>query len=225
MKDVFKAYLVEGANFTDGEEFPIIKSCNQIPDRLIPFSKTKDTKYFNQAVHFYEPDYNIMCFSHNPFRYLPRLRKFATVITCDYSIYRDMPLVLQKSQTYLNRSLGFWLQKNGIPIIPNVRYGDERTYSFCFEGIPENSVISIGTHGSMRREEDIYFHIKGISETIRRLKPQAILIYGTITKDIEYILKSNNVIYYVYKSYTSTIFDNKSYPSNFLFDTLEKGGA
>jgi len=218
MKDVFRAYLVKGARFTEGEEYPIIGSCDQIPQKLIPFSQIKYTEDFNQAVHFYEPDDNIECFANNPHRYLQRLKKFKAVITPDFSVYRDMPLVVQRHQTYLNRAFGFWLQKNGVPIIPNVRYGDERSYSFCFEGIPQNSVISIGTHGSIKRNEDIKYHIKGILETIKHLKPSTILIYGAIKKDIEYILESNNIIYYPYKSYISTIFAKKSIQTYPLFD-------
>ena len=156
MKDVFHAYLVDGARFTEGEEYPIIGSCDQIPQKMIPFSQIKYTKDFNQAVHFYETDDKIECFANNPHRYLQRLKKFKAVITPDFSVYRDMPLVVQRHQTYLNRAFGFWLQKNGVPIIPNVRYGDERTYSFCFEGIPQNSVISIGTHGTGRAHYEAF---------------------------------------------------------------------
>jgi hypothetical protein len=225
MKDVFRAYLVEGARFTKGEEYPIIQSCNQIPQKIIPFSKIKNTKDFNQAVHFYEPDYKIEPFGNNPRRYLQRLKKFKAVITPDFSVYRDMPLVVQRHQTYLNRAFGFWLQKNGVPIIPNVRYGDERTYSFCFEGIPQNSVISIGTHGSIKRKEDIAYHIKGIVETIKQLKPNAILIYGAIVNEIKYILESSDIAYCIYKSYISTIFNTKLVPTYPLFNMLKEETA
>jgi hypothetical protein len=225
MKDVYRAYLVKGASFTDGEEYPIIQSCNQIPEKVIPFSKTKNANDYNQVVHFYEPDYKFECFGNKPRQYLQRLKKFKAVITPDFSVYRNMPLVVQRHQTYLNRAFGFWLQKNGIPIIPNVRYGDERTYSFCFDGILPNSVIAIGTHGNIKKKIDIQYHIKGIPETIKQLKPQAILFYGAIVKDMEYILKASNITYRIYKSYISTIFRKKSTPIYPLFDILEEGNA
>jgi hypothetical protein len=153
------------------------------------------------------------------------LKKFKAVVTPDFSVYRDMPLVVQRHQTYLNRAFGFWLQKNGVPIIPNVRYGDERTYSFCFFLIPQNSVISIGTHGSIKKKEDINYHVKGILETIKHLKPNTILIYGAVVKDIEYILESSNIVYYAYESYISTIFNKKSDPIYPLFDIFKEETA
>jgi len=220
MKDVYRAYLVEGASFTEGEEYPIIQSCNQIPEKVIPFSKINNVKDYNQVVHFYEPDYKFECFGNKPRQYLKQLKKFKAVITPDFSVYRNMPLVVQRHQTYLNRAFGFWLYKNGIPIIPNVRYGDERTYSFCFDGILPNSVISIGTHGSIKKRMDIEYHIKGILETIKKLNPKAILVYGAIVKDMEYILKTNNIKYYNYESYISTIFKKKSIMTSSLFDIL-----
>jgi len=222
MKDVFRAYLVEGASFTEGEEYPIIKSCNLIPENVIPFSKINNVTDYNQVVHFYEPDYKFECFGNKPRQYLKRLRKFKAVITPDFSVYRNMPLVVQRHQIYLNRAFGFWLQKNGISIIPNVRYGDERTYSFCFDGILPNSVISIGTHGNIKEKKDIQYNIKGISKTIERLKPKAVLIYGAIVKDMEYILNENNIKYYVYDSYISTVFKRKSNMKCPLFDILEE---
>ncbi len=35
---ILHAYLVKGARFTEGEEYPIIRSCNLIPQKIIPFS-------------------------------------------------------------------------------------------------------------------------------------------------------------------------------------------
>ena len=41
------------------EEFPVIKSCNEIPNRIIPFSVAMKSKYkdFDCWVCFYECDY------------------------------------------------------------------------------------------------------------------------------------------------------------------------
>ena len=36
--DVFHSYLVRTATYVGKEEFPAIKSCNEIPNRIVPFS-------------------------------------------------------------------------------------------------------------------------------------------------------------------------------------------
>ena len=80
--------------------------------------------------------------------------------------------------TYRNRALAYWLQNNGIEVIPNVRFGDERTYSFCFDGIEENKTIAVGTHGCIKRKEDRIFFKVGLDRTVKRLSPKTIVVYG-----------------------------------------------
>lgn len=126
-KDVFKAFLVNESEFSDNLEFPIIKKTNLKALKAIPFDKALKTNNFEQWVHFYIHDYMFERIWNNPKQYLNRLKKFDGVITPDFSLYRDMPLVMQMWNTYRGRSIGFWLQANGIPVIPNVRWGDERT--------------------------------------------------------------------------------------------------
>ncbi len=73
-------------------------------------------------------------------QYLAKLKKFNGIITPDFSIYRDMPLVMQQWNTYRGKALGHWWQSNGLNVLPNVRYGDSRTYEFCCAGVPKNSL-------------------------------------------------------------------------------------
>lgn len=70
-----------------------------------------------------------------PNKYLPILKKYAGVISPDFSVYRDMPLVIQQWNIYRSRAVGHWLQENGIPVITNVRGSDNRTYELCCTGV------------------------------------------------------------------------------------------
>ena len=220
MRDNFQAFLTEGADWTENTEFPILQSCHEIPEALIAFSNTKEAKDFNSFVHFYERDQNILPFARNPRKYFSRISQFMGALGCDISMYRNMLFPEQMYHTFWNRKLTFWLQNHGISVIPNVRYGDEKTYSFCFEGIPKNSVVSIGTYGCIKKKNDIYYHIKGVAETIKQLKPEAILFYGTIQEDIEFILRSEKVYYKIFRSDTSRIFTNRLDKSCPLFEGL-----
>ena len=226
MKDGYlQAYLVEGAHYTETWEFPILKPCHEIPEDLIPFSKTKWETNLNQFVHFYEEDNKILPFCRNPRSYFPRISQFKGSIGCDFSVYRDMPFSQQIGQTLRNRALTFWLQSHGISVIPNVRFGDERSYKFCFNGIPQNSVISIGTHGCTKKKDDIFYLIKGVIETIKQLKPEAILFYCAVKKDIELVLITEKVPYRIFRSDTAIFFKKKITKSLSLFEGLEIGGA
>ena len=183
-KDTFKTFLVSDASFDGNLEIPIIKRDNCIPNELISFSKCISSKEYNCWVHFYEDDINFERIWNNPKKYLEILKKYKGVISPDFSLYRDLPLVQQQWNTYRNRAIGCWLQANGIKIIPNVRFGDKRTYSFCCLGVEKGSVIAIGTHGTLKNKVDRMIFEEGLIFVINKIRPSAIIIYGSAPKEI-----------------------------------------
>ena len=133
---------------------------------------------FDCWVVFYEHDIKFERLWNNPKQYLNKLKKFKGIISPDFSLYRNMPLVMQMWNTYRGRALANWFQKNGIEVIPNVRFGDERTFSFCFDGVEENKTVAIGTHGCIKRKEDKIFFEIGLARLVQRLSPKTIVVYG-----------------------------------------------
>ena len=192
-KDVFHAFLVKNAKYEGYYELPSIKGINIYPTKLIPFSKCLSSKDYDCFIHFYEDDYEFERIWKGPKKYLNILKKFKGVITPDFSLYRDMPLAMQIWNTYRSRAIGSWLQENGINVICNVRWADERSYDFCFDGAPSNSIISIGTHGNIKVKEDRQYFEKGFNECIKVLKPSVTIIYGSLTKNIKETCESNNI--------------------------------
>lgn len=76
-------------------------------------------------------------------------------------------------------------------IIPNVRWGDERTYTKyhfdivpAFSGIPKNSIVSIGTYGCSKTREDKYFLEAGLEAMLTELTPQDVIVYGSYNPKI-----------------------------------------
>lgn len=177
-KDVFNAFLVEESNYAGVFEIPVIKPNYDIPRKLISFSKCKSSKACDMWVHFYEDDYLFERIWRNPKKYLPILKKYDGVILPDFSIYRDMPLVMQLWNIYRSRAIGIWLQENGIKVIPNIRYGDKRTYKCSTDGIPHKSVIAVGTHGTLKDKDDRCYFVNGLDWVVKRIRPVAIVVYG-----------------------------------------------
>lgn len=178
-KDVFRAFLVADATYDGNLEIPRIEPEKALPNSVIPFSKAARSSDFKAWVHFYEDDIAFERLWNDPHRYLPILKRFAGVITPDFSLFRDMPLVMQHWNIYRSRAIGHWLQSNGVPVIVNVRFADERTYNLSCTGVPRNSTISIGSHGCIKIKEDREFFQQGLAYIVDELKPQNIIVYGT----------------------------------------------
>ena len=183
-KDVFHSFMVANATYAHTLEIPCIKPETSLPTKLISFSKSISSSDTDSWIHFYEDD---VCFERvwsHPHRYLPILKKYAGVIAPDFSLYRDMPLVNQVWNIYRSRAIATWLQDNGIAVIPNVRWGDERTFDVCCAGISKHSVIAIGSHGCIKLAGERTYFQNGLAYVVDSLLPRTIIVYGSAPASI-----------------------------------------
>ena len=196
--DVFRSFLVKGVDYDGIFELPKIKTSDELPNRLVSFSNamSKSWNDFETWVMFYEYDVKFERLWNNPKKYLNKLKNFKGVISPDFSLYRNMPFVMQLWNTYRGRALAVWLQSNGIEVIPNVRFNDIRTFAFCFDGIEKNKTVAIGTHGCIKQKTDKEYFKAGLAELIHRLSPQNLVIYGRAPEEMfrEYANNGINII-------------------------------
>ncbi len=208
-KDVFNAFLVRLACFAGLFEFPVLKPTYCIPNRLLVFSKAVSSKDYDYWVHFYEDDYLFERLWRNPKKYLEILKKYNGVILPDFSLYRDMPLVMQLWNIYRSRAIGAWLQINGVTIIPNIRYADRRTYKYTCDGISSRCVIAVGSHGTIKLLEDRKYFIEGLDYIVKKLNPTAIVVYGSAPDKIFEKYKNKGIAIHQFDSDFSTSMKKK----------------
>ena len=183
-KDVFHAFLVKNATYEGSLEIRCLKKELQTPQKLITFSKAIHSTEYDAWVHFYEDDSSFERLWNRPNTYLPILKKFKGVISPDFSVYRDMPLVMQQWNIYRSRALGHWLQENGVPVIPNIRFSDERTFELSCAGICKHGVIAIGSHGCVKLLTERTYFENGLRYVIEKLEPATIVVYGAAPDEI-----------------------------------------
>lgn len=198
--DVFKAHLVSEAFFEGELEIPILRGSNNKPHDLIPFSQALASDRRDCWVHFYEDDYKFERIWNAPGKYIPLLAQFDGIITPDFSLYRDMPLVMQYWNIYRSRAFGFALEEAGSEVLVNVRFGDERTFDVSCLGVPNNSIIAFGSHGNIKNPIDRSIFIQGSLHAINKLQPKAVVIYGSAPKEIMEHCKLVGIEVLVFKS-------------------------
>lgn len=180
--DIGKSWLVRGAVFDN--DIPIIETATDMPTSLLSFSKRKGATDFAQWIHFYEPDDKFIQLLRDPQRYVGQLKQFGGIISPDFSICPDFPFPMQHMNKYWNHALAYWLSTQGIPVIPNVRWGDERSFDFCFNGIEKGSIVAVGTHGQMKKTLNRELFLHGLPIMIEKLSPHTIIVYGTAPDDV-----------------------------------------
>ena len=95
-----------------------------------------------------------------------------------------MPLCMQIWNTYRGRALAHWLWENGVEVIPNVRWGDERTFETACLGVESGKTIAVGTHGCIKTVEGRKMFIAGFDYAINKLKPKNVIVYGRMPDKI-----------------------------------------
>lgn len=199
-KDVFNAFMLEKADYAGNLELPLIHETKALPTGLVPFSKIKKSEAYDKWIHFYEYDQIIERIWNDPYKYLPYLKKFGGAILPDFSLFMDMPLIMQMYNILRSRMVGRWLQDNGIKVITNIRFGDSRTYKTCCIGVPKNSTIAIGTHGCMKSRESREILENGLTYVLNTLHPTNLIIYGTASSFIVDLCQKQNTQLIVFQS-------------------------
>lgn len=187
--DGYYSWLVQAATLEDMLDMPCMAPPKraEVPTNLIPFSKIRYSADHQEYVHFYEHDVVFREFLSNPEPYIESLYPFAGIITPDCSLYRDMPLALQIANTYMNRAVGCYMQEQGLNAVPNIRWGDERSYQpyltetpFAFLGVERCSTVSVSTYGCIRgKDNERHFH-DGFMSMLKYLDPRLVLVHGAM---------------------------------------------
>lgn len=185
--------LVETAFFDGDIEIPHIDAPDRIviPEGMVPFSQRDRDSECKRFVCFYENDVNFRKILTHTEDFVDDLKRFPGIITPDCSMYIDAPLIVQLVGIYLNRAIGYYLKKQGMYVIPNIRWGDERTYTTeCFRdkvaflGVDKHSIVSIGTYGQIKSAESKRLFRAGLAAMLDELEPEVVLVYGAMPKSI-----------------------------------------
>lgn len=186
--------LVEGARFDGVLEIPVIERPEKlmVPSGMVPFSKmgrVEDPRRF--AVCEYEPDVGFADLLRDPDKHVKELRRYQAFVTPDASLYWDMPLAAQIVNKYRNHAVGHYMQSRGIYTIPNVRWGDERTYTtrflpepLAFLGVERRSIVSIGSYGVVKTKLEKHHFRAGLEAMLEWLEPEVVLVYGSTPDDV-----------------------------------------
>lgn len=164
-------------------------------DKFLRFMDWKEVDDVSDYIaHFYYDDYKFMSAWREPDKYIDRLRQFKAVVAPDFSSYTDFPIVLQILGAYRRNWTGAYWQMMGIDIIPDVQWGNEETYKWCFEGIPKHATVAISSLGVANQKDwngkENQMFKQGFDEMMKRLEPETILWYGNKIDGCE-----GNIIY------------------------------
>ncbi len=133
------------------------------------------------AVHFFLDDYRFETVWSRPFKALAALAPYPVLLSPDFSLYRDWPLMLQMWNVYRNRWCGRFWQEQGFTVIPSVGWSTAASYDFCFLGVPRRGPVAVSAVG-VRLDDPLEgeLFLAGFRAMARRLEPGVVLSYGPL---------------------------------------------
>lgn len=174
--------LCKGIEFTSRNQFPIVEPFSgTVPEILCSvhrLRKKPETLLRDLCGHFFTTDSNFEAFWNYPFRYLRFLQRLRCVISTDFSLYTNMLLMQKLWNSFRNKLLSAFYQRNGINLIPAPSWGDLANIDLYMEGWPKESVIAVNSTGIGLDKRCRYIWLEGYHAMLEILKPIHIIRYG-----------------------------------------------
>ena len=168
--------------------YPVIQPTYEVPEQMefTAFHHITKKKPKHRAwVHFWMYDWLFERIWSRPEETMKFLKPHPGVVSPDFSMFMDIPVLVSKWNKYRNQWLGAYWQINGITVIPNIGWMGEDSYEWCFEGLPEKAVVAISTLGCLQNKETREYFMKGYQAAIDALQPKLVLLYTSTKKQME----------------------------------------
>lgn len=160
--------------------FPQLAEEDYVPTKQVrPFNYLLSTDKLNDYwIHCFCDDYQFERLWTDLYFYLDYILKLRGFISTDFSLYRDYNEDALIWNCYRNRCVAYAIQKAGGIVIPTAGFGPERTWAWCFDGLPMNSSLAITTNGILSDPEAKRLFIGGVDALIHSKHPKNLIVCG-----------------------------------------------
>jgi hypothetical protein len=138
-------------------------------------------KASGMVLGFYVCDTRFECVWRQPERYVDLFLRHHITTLCepDFSVWTNDAVAIQVYNIYRTRWLARYWQDHDLIIIPSLSWSDERSFAFCFEGIPHHApVVACESRTAGATDTDRRSFLCGLEEGVRRVQPATVCIYG-----------------------------------------------
>jgi hypothetical protein len=128
-------------------------------------------------------DYRFETAWSRPLQTLVGLGGYGSVLTPDFSLYRNWPKAVQLWNTYRTRWLGAFWQAHGLKVIPSVGWSTPDSFEYCFLGLPVGMVVAIAATDYRDKIAKRLFML-GFEAMLKIVQPSQILCYGSLPSEL-----------------------------------------
>lgn len=155
-------------------------------EEWIGFNYVKTTENMQgKGVHFFLDDYQFERVWNMPEVSAQRLLGASLICSPDFSMFTDFAPALQIYNHYRKHWVARYWQTLGYKVIPTICWSDKKSFDWCFEGEPHNSVVIVSTVGTQNDKIASKLFMDGYEAMQKAISPSKVLVYGNIPKELE----------------------------------------
>lgn len=225
-KDIWNSWMLDDKIEWDLDDIPFCPTTAEGAPRGLVFYKDAIDAH-RENMRKLGPNYQIDSFLHGwdddykydsrknsiwlfPEQFWTVAKHYAGFITPDFSTNIDFPDPIRRYNTYRMRTMGCWMVSKGKSVINNVRWGLADNYDIEFAGLPENSILAIGSvASSLKKLADRPLFEKGLRVLAKRLSPRILVVYGSANYPIFEELRNLGIEIVAFPSKTSLAFKER----------------
>ncbi len=164
---------------------PLLESyTDSIPEKYVTFSEATLVGGKDCCVTSFDHDYVIDRMWYNPHKYVDKLSHYMCFAEPDYSLKVNHPLSVQIANTYRSHAIAYYMQQHGVKVLPSMSWSSTMSHDFCFDGHSRGGVVMVSTIGTLRDERSRMYFRLGFLEMLKRIIPDAVILYGDINEEI-----------------------------------------
>jgi hypothetical protein len=138
-------------------------------------------KAIEGALAFFLDDARLEPLWKAPARYAKQFAQcgIKAVVEVDFSLWVDSQLAEQQHNVFRTRTVSRVFQAYGLNVIPNLNWSNERSFPFCFAGIPVGAPVCMTecrTPGGT--DDDRRAFLVGLEQGVKQVQPRHIIVYG-----------------------------------------------
>lgn len=174
-------HLISSITRTTPNNIPILNPYNGTLDfEYVSYKERKKRKADGCAMGFFLHDCDFTVPIWNKLEQTTHsIINYDVVFAPDFSLYVDNKFeMMNRYNVYRSRFVGAYWQHCGLSVIPVASWGNADSFLYCFEGLPENSVIAVCGIGHDGNPQAHRLWCAAIRELVRQKKPTSIIVYG-----------------------------------------------
>ncbi len=180
-RKVDNLHLLEGITITNSFQMPKVDAYNGTTDfEMVPYNNRNIVTASIKAIHFFMNDYQFMtpAWKNVEKTTYTLVEEDLIVFAPDFSLYVDAPMPVNTTNIYRSRLVAAYWQKCGLRVIPTASWGDVDSFKYCFDGLPEHSVIAVCGIGHDHCKSAVRLFYEALHTLEDKKSPTNIIVYG-----------------------------------------------